>query len=205
MIKIRGTGRSGSEREMQENRENQAPLADDARQQVVGYLRHQASKSTSDLLALVNRAAGWLEQSLAGVSESQARFRPSPGEWCIADVLRHVDASMRDTARIIGALATGEGGGPYVETPAVLEDAGQTLAELRRGVARSFDEVRAAVAAIPEGAVSQATAYHPFFGDLTCKEWAAFVYVHARDHADQIEKVKAHPDYAARFGRDLGS
>jgi len=36
----------------------------------------------------------------------------------------------------------------------------------------------------------------PFFGDLTCKEWAAFVHVHSRDHADQIDKVKAHADLA---------
>jgi len=50
------------------------------------------------------------------------------------------------------------------------------------------------VSAIPEGAASGATAYHPFFGDLTFREWAAFVYVHSRDHADQIEKVKANPD-----------
>jgi len=28
-----------------------------------------------------------------------------------------------------------------------------------------------------------------------CKEWAAFVYVHSRDHADQIEKVKAAPRF----------
>ena len=38
------------------------------------------------------------------------------------------------------------------------------------------------------------TEQNPFLGDLTCKEWAAFVYVHSRDHADQIEKVKANPD-----------
>jgi len=53
----------------------------------------------------------------------------------------------------------------------------------------------AAVAAILEGAAFGATAFHPFFGDLTCKEWAAFVYVHSRDHADQIEKVKAAPRF----------
>ena len=53
----------------------------------------------------------------------------------------------------------------------------------------------AVVLAIPDGAELGATAYHPFFGELTCKEWAAFVYVHSRDHADQIEKVKAAPDF----------
>jgi DinB superfamily len=168
-------------------------LPEDARQQVVGYLKHQAAKSTSDLLVLVDRAAGWIEQSLAGMSESQARFRPSPDEWSVADVLRHVDASMRGTARLVTALAAGENASAKMADPPI-DDAPKTLAELRSGVAESFDEVRAAVAAIPDGPAA-ATAFHPFFGDLNCKEWAAFVYVHSRDHADQIDKVKASPGF----------
>jgi hypothetical protein len=179
---------------MPESRENEATLSDEARQQVVGYLKHQASKSTSDLLGLVDRAAAWLEGPLEGVSESQAQFCPSPGEWSIADVLRHVDASMRGTARLVGALAAGENASAKMANPPV-DAAPKTLAELRRGVAQSFDDMRAAARAIPEGPDSKATAYHPFFGDLTCKEWAAFVYVHARDHADQIEKVKTAPGF----------
>ncbi len=174
---------------MQDHQGNPVALPDDARQQVVGYLKHQASKSTSDLLTLIDRAAAWIEQSLAGVSESQARFRPSPGEWSVAEVLRHVDASMRSTGRIIEALATGRDMQPDMQAAVMTDDAGKTLAELRGGVAASYDEVRAAVAAIPDGP-TEATALHPFFGDLNCKEWAAFVYVHSRDHADQIEKVK---------------
>ena len=173
-------------------------LPEDARQQVVGYLKHQAAKSTSDLLALVDRAAGWIEQSLAGMSDSQARFRPSPDEWSVADVLRHVDASMRGTARIIEALAAGKGAEVNTHEPSLaslVDDTGQTLAELRDGVARAYDEVRAAVKAIPDGPAAAATAFHPFFGDLNCKEWAAFVYVHSRDHADQIDKVKADPGF----------
>ena len=180
--------------EMQDHQEEAAALPEDARQQVVSYVKHQASKSTADLLGLIDRAAGWIEKSLEGVSESQAQFCPAPGEWCIADVLRHVDASMRGTARLVSALAAGESVNAKMADPPV--DSGRkTLAELRDGVAQSFDDVRAAVAAIPEGAASGATAYHPFFGDLTCKEWAAFVYVHSRDHADQIEKVKASPSF----------
>jgi len=128
-------------------------------------------------------------------SESQARFRPSPDEWSVADVLRHVDAAMRSTSRIIKALATGKEAHPDMDAPPVLEDAGKTLAELRNGVAESYDEVRAAVAAIPDGPAAEATPRHPFFGDLNCKEWAAFVYVHSRDHANQIEQVKARPSF----------
>ena len=184
-----------SERSIQDHQGNPVALPEDNRQQVVSYLKHQASKSTSDLLALVDRAADRIEQSLVGVSESQARFRASPDEWSVADVLRHVDASMRGTSRIIKALATGEEAHPDMAAPVVPEDAGKTLAELRNSVAESYDEVREAVAAIPYGPAPEATARTPFFGDLNCKEWAAFVYVHSRDHSNQIEQVRAHPSF----------
>ncbi len=179
---------------MQENQESQEAISDETRQQVVGYLKHQASKPTADLLGLIDRAEGWIDRSLEGVSESQAQFCPEPGEWCIADVLRHVARSTRGTARLVTALMAGQNASAGGIAP-VIEGGNETLAELRRGVAESFDGLRAAAAMIPDGQDSKATANHPFFGDLTCKEWAAFVYVHARDHADQIEKVKAAPDY----------
>jgi hypothetical protein len=60
---------------------------------------------------------------------------------------------------------------------------------------RSDLEASAVVAAIPDGPAPEATGLHPFLGDLNGKEWAAFVYVHSRDHADQIEKVKAQPGF----------
>jgi len=183
-----------SDHSMHDHQGNTVALPEDARQQVVSYLKHQGSKPTPDLLTLVDRAAGSIEQSLAGVSESQARFRPSPDEWSVADVLRHVDAAMRSTGRIIEALATGKEARPDMDAPPVVEDAGETLAELRNGVAQSYDEVRAAVAAIPDGPATT-TALHPFFGDLNGKEWAAFVYVHSRDHAEQVEKVKGTPGF----------
>jgi hypothetical protein len=184
------------EHSMQDHEGKAVALPEDARQEVVSYLRHQASKSTSDLLALVDRAAGWIEQSLGEMDEPQASFRPSLNEWSVADVLQHVDTSMRSTGRIIGALARGEDGDPHLAgIGPVIEETGRTLAELRDGVAQSYGEVRAAVATIPDGPAGAATARHPFFGDLSCKEWAAFVYVHSRDHANQIEQVKAHPGF----------
>ncbi len=168
-------------------------ISDESARQVIGYLKHQASKKAADLLPLVDRAQGVIERSLAGVSEAQARFCPEPGEWCIAEVLQHIERSTRGTARAIAALAAGERATPSGIEPEVTE-ASETLAELRRRVGASFDELRAAMAAMPDGE-SGATAQHPFFGELTCKEWAAFGYVHARDHAAQIEKNKQAPAY----------
>jgi hypothetical protein len=46
-----------SEHSMQNHQGKTVALPEEARQQVVGYLKHQASKSTPELLALVDRAA----------------------------------------------------------------------------------------------------------------------------------------------------
>jgi hypothetical protein len=62
---------------------------------------------------------------------------------------------------------------------------------LRREAAKAFEDLQSTIAAMPSGTDSSLKARHPFFGDLTAKEWAAFAYVHARDHGMQIEKVKA--------------
>jgi hypothetical protein len=172
---------------------NVGPLPEEARQQILSYLRHQASKSNADLVALVDRAEGVVARSLEGVDESQARWCPEPGEWCIAEVLSHVQAAMAGNARIVESLAAGKEASIKGIEP-VVKLGTETLAALREGVARSFDELRAAIRAAP-GGDAPATTNHPFFGDLTWKEWASFAYVHARDHADQIEKVKARSDF----------
>jgi hypothetical protein len=179
---------------MADNQLNEGTLSDEALQQVVGYVKHQAAKSNADLLTLIDRSAVVIERSVEGVSESQAQFCPAPGEWSVAEVLRHVAGSMHGTARLVRTLSAGESASARMVDPP-MEDTRQSLAEVREEVARSFDDLRAAIASIPEGATSAATANHPFFGDLTGREWAAFAYVHARDHADQIEKSKSAAGY----------
>ncbi len=174
---------------MAEDQLGEARLPDDVAQQVIGYIKHQASKSSADLVALADRGEAYIESTLEGVNDAQANICAEPGEWCICDVLRHVRQSMDGNARIVEALSAGREADLKSIAP-VIGSGGETLAELRRGVARSFAHLRAAITAIPEDSALTATARHPFFGDLTCKEWAAFSYVHARDHGDQIEKVK---------------
>ena len=99
----------------------------------------------------MDRAHGVIERSLEGVSEEQAKLCPEPGEWCIADVLRHVDeVDARDGAGH-RTLAAGEKADISGMAP-VIERGPETLAQLREGVARSFDELKSAVRAMPAGA-----------------------------------------------------
>jgi hypothetical protein len=116
---------------------NIGPLPDEARQQILSYLRHQASKSNADLVALVDRAEDRVVRSLEGVDESQARWCPEPGEWCIDEVLLHVWAAMAGNARIVASLAAGKRRASRASKP-IVKLGTETLAEIRDGVTRSF-------------------------------------------------------------------
>jgi hypothetical protein len=174
---------------------NAVSLPEEARQQVVSYLEHQAGKSLADLLLLVDRAASLTEQSLLDISDVQAVFRPSESEWSVVEIISHVSASLRGTTRIVGGLARG------MEPSAVLDaitGAGAKAvlpAGMRADVAAAYDDLRSVVRMLEDGVALEKTARHPFFGDLNWKEWVAFVYVHARDHAAQVEKVKSSPGF----------
>lgn len=181
-----------SEHTMKDSKGNEVSLPEEQRQQVMSYLKYQAAKGAGDLVVLIQRGAKMMEEALAGVTEAQARFRPAEGEWSIGEVLRHVEASSRGCADLVAALARGEKGAQPFDIPPLPGD--DSLGELRSRVAGAFDGVQNAVISLEEANL-EATAHHPFFGELNHKEWAVFVYVHSRDHVNQIEQVKAHPDF----------
>jgi hypothetical protein len=51
------------------------------------------------------------------------------------------------------------------------------------------------VASLPEDGDRHRTWDHPAFGPLNFKEWIAFQRLHAMDHIQQIEKIRAHSAY----------
>jgi hypothetical protein len=165
-------------------------------QQLMSYVRHQALKPASDLLVLVDRGSDYLDGLLEQVSDSQARICPEPGGWCICEVLIHVISATHGTARLVESLSAGVKPDVKLSAPTV-EMGSETLAELRQGLAESFEHMRSVVRALPEGAGSSVTLFHPLHGELTAKEWAVLGYLHVRDHGMQIEKVKAAPDFPA--------
>ena len=65
--------------------------------QILGYIRHQASKSWAGLRALAERTAADCGRCLEGISEEQARFKPS-NEWSVKEVLDHM---IYATAQVI--------------------------------------------------------------------------------------------------------
>ncbi|MBI2912891.1 MAG: DinB family protein [Chloroflexi bacterium] len=189
--------------------------AADPIQQALSYMRHQASKGLDSLAALMERSAEDWQRCLQGMTEAQAGFQPPPtgnssaspagGEgpkWCAKEVIGHFLASERSLNRQVAGLAGVEppsGPAPAVRAMGVqsTEDEGLPLADLRQKLMAFFQETGALIASLERGANLDQTFPHPVFGQLNPKEWMAFHRVHAMDHIQQIENVKAAPGYPA--------
>ncbi len=166
----------------------------DIREQALSYMRHQASKSLGDLVAPVERTAADCDRCLEDVSEEQATFKYDQ-EWCIKEVLGHMLISGKGVNREIANLVEDRPSAREARM-GVASGADRPVGELRRALADLWRETARLVGSLPEDGNLERTWGHPMFGSLNFREWIAFQRLHAMDHVQQMEKVKAHPDYS---------
>jgi hypothetical protein len=179
---------------------------DERMQKALDYMRHQGAKSLADLGALMERTAVDWSHCLDPMSDLQGSFKPSvptgpPGEdeWCAKQVLGHVLASQRGLnvtiAQMAGVEAPREA--EQIRTMGVqsAEEEARSLTELRPRIAEVCDESRRLVTSLEEDEKLEQKFPHPVFGPLNLKEWFAFHRVHAMDHIQQIDAIKADSAY----------
>ena len=165
----------------------------DIREQALSYIRHQASKSLADLATLMERTADDCDRCLEDVSEEQAAFRYDE-EWSIKEVLGHMLISGAGVNREIANLVEDRPSAREARM-GVVSDADRPVRELRQALADMWAETGRLVGSLPEDGNLERTWDHPLFGSLNFREWIAFQRLHAMDHVQQMEKVKAHSDY----------
>ena len=166
-------------------------VTDDARQRLISYLGHQASKDVPVLVELIEEQRATLLGLLDGVSEEQAAFHPAPDQWSVADVLRHVIAAEEGVARIVESLARGVVPGGKRVMGSQTPEEGQPLPALIERLRAARTDLLARVRGWPASPDLAATFAHPFFGPLNCKGWLAFQRLHDADHIGQLEQIKA--------------
>ncbi len=165
----------------------------DIRQQALSYIRHQATKSMDDLAALIERTATDCARCLEGVSEEQAAFHYNQ-EWSIKEVLGHMLDSGKGVNKEIANLVENNPSEKEARM-GVASGADRPVGELRRALTELWRETGRLVGSLPEDGNLERTWDHPMFGSLNFREWIAFQRLHAMDHVQQMEKVKAHSDY----------
>lgn len=165
----------------------------DIREQALSYIRHQASKSLGDLVALIERTAADCDRCLEEVSEEQATFQYDE-EWCIKEVLGHMLVSGKGVNHEIANLVEDRPSAREARM-GIASGADRPIGELRQALADMWAETGQLVGSLPEDGNLERTWDHPMFGSLNFKEWIAFQRLHAMDHIQQMEKVKTHSDY----------
>ncbi len=166
----------------------------DIREQALSYIRHQATKSLDDLAGLMERTAADCARCLEGVSEEQAGFQYDQ-EWSMKEVLGHMLVSGKGVNKEIANLVENSPSEKEARM-GVTSGADRPVGELRRALTELWRETGRLVGSLPEDGNLERTWDHPMFGPLNLSEWIAFQRLHAMDHVQQMEKVKAHPDYS---------
>lgn len=162
-------------------------VSEDVRERIVSYIRHQAGKPPEALAALVADSQGRLIEVVSACDEVAASRNPRPDEWSMRELVRHIIAGERGVATLVEGLARSQRPAGERRTGSMADDApyDALLSELHA----TNERMLAAIRALPADADLVATAAHPFFGELNCKEWAAFQRVHDEDHIQHARKI----------------
>ena len=128
--------------------------------------------------------------SVEGVSQELADFRPEPEEWTISEVLHHLLTSSGRVAELVERLSRGDAvEAERIDPPR--EDASDSIEVLTAKLRADSIAWSALTHRLPPAPPTAPTAPHPMFGELHARAWFLFQRVHDLDHAGQIGKNKA--------------
>ncbi len=152
--------------------------------------------------------------AVAGLSQTQMDFRPTPESWSISENLSHLNKVERGLPKLYTLLLQkiAEAGlqpeteGSLLQSldhaqldvatqkfqapERVLPQSGLTKAEVLAALQQSRQAVLDAVAPAGEYDLSGVTWPHPALGDINFYQWVLFIGKHEKRHLGQIEGVK---------------
>jgi hypothetical protein len=173
---------------------------DEVIERVTSYIRHNAAKDPKALRGLVEQGHAQVTSLLDGLGEPQASFKPAADVWSVMELLQHVTTAKRGVARICVLLSRGEqpaGRGREGDEQDGIMGA-KTFDSLPAGrvvLEQAQQEMLSFIDGLDATANLDARFNHFLFGDLNCREWAAFQRVHDGDHATQIQQIMAAPGF----------
>lgn len=167
-------------------------MPQEERERIRGYLVTVANRlSIPELVEKVRQDVLPLREAALAVPPERFGERPAPGEWSAAEVLGHVLEMNEWGAAAIEAVLEGR---PL--PPPASDEIGATARALPASAAAfwaAFEPRREALLARVRQAEGSEhldrTLRHPFFGDLTWREWLLFMRVHDLDHLRQVQAI----------------
>ena len=137
------------------------------------------------LAGIFSSANAKLDELFEDVSDTQAEYRPAPGEWNSKEVLAHVIASERDTIPWVSSYLQGKDTFIYTSLlPARIKSiqaAFPLIPDLRDELVRSQDEQVYMLAELPPEFVSRKSSYSRLASNIL-----EGTSVHYKEHLQQI-------------------
>jgi len=176
--------------------ERKASIPDDASTFVLDFIRETAAKTPDEIAATVQDGHDAVIRNLAGLSDAQARFKPSPGDWSVLETMAHIVTVKRIMAALSTSLGSGKlppGFGPQFEEERAQDGVTavrfDTIAGARDAADAAHRDLLAFIAGV-DSADTTLTFRHFFFGAMNARQWACFQYIHDGDHAPQILRIR---------------
>lgn len=177
-----------------------------------------SSEEKKSGLAELARTKAMVENSLAGLTEAQAKWKAAPEKWSVLECVEHLamteqaltgmlKASLRGPAASEEQLAKTKGKGQILgkfmpdrsnkaQAPAEVRPTGKftSLAAAKDALVATRTQT---MSMLESGDASLKTHVlkHPFFGEIDGLTWFQMISLHMERHNKQIEEVKASAEY----------
>jgi hypothetical protein len=165
----------------------------------LAYLLREAEQPFATLRPKLESARANFRAALDGVSDAQAEFTPASGEgeeaWGIGAIARHIASVEPSFGERVRLLGTGQSVDSLPRPASSAAPDVRPLDNLRQDLERSFAEFLDKVATIDGRERLDTLSAHRRFGPLNCRGWVVLHTLHLRDHARQIDKIKALDGY----------
>ncbi len=172
-----------------------AVLSDDALTFVKTFLQDTAAKSPSEIASVVQEGHDAVIRNIDGLTDAQARHKPSAEDWSVLEALAHIVTVKRISVALTSNLAAGNlppGFGPQLENESAQDGVTfakfETIAEARDATESAHAELLAIIEKIDDANLETRFA-HFFFGAMNAREWACFQRIHDGDHFPQLAKI----------------
>ena len=152
-----------------------------------------------------------------GLSQAQADWRPSPGDWSIGEILHHLTLAEIATGKLTSKLLKEAGAtvapfpaglapftplpawpaGPAEAPPVVRPESGHAIADLRRDMRAARERSQQSIERVAAIDPRPLTWRHFALGELDLAQWWMLQARHDRDHLGQLRRVKAAPGFPA--------
>jgi len=169
----------------------------------------------NELLQRLDGAREQLIAAVAGLSQPQANFTPSPDAWSVAGIVEHL-ATVEDFVIMRVERMTSEPDhGNFKDSDLVLFDkvvdrtekfqapervhpTGKSLGSSLERLAATREKIVGLIRWAPDGHFRQHSMEHPVFGPLDGHQWVVAMAGHCLRHTQQIQETKSAPNFPQR-------